>query len=112
MRRDLVEMENGRYTTHPAFTQYMKALEKVPLDNDVTQAGSAYFEKFPSIFFETICSMFDKHIVSHWRNKKHLVYMIGGTPSLAKAFLRLLNATDVTENEGDSEHNHFVFGDG
>jgi hypothetical protein len=84
MSRDLEAMENGRYKTHPAFAHFMQALEKEPVDNNITGARSAYFEKFPSIFFEMFCSMFNKHIVSHWRDKKHLVYMIGSTPSLAK----------------------------
>jgi hypothetical protein len=60
----------------------MRAMEKVPMDNYITQVGSAYFEKFPSIFFKMFCSMFDKHIVSHWHDVKHLVYIIGSTPSL------------------------------
>jgi hypothetical protein len=37
--------------------------------------------------------------------------MIGSTPSLAKAFFQLLNATDVTDNMADGKHNHFVFED-
>jgi hypothetical protein len=37
--------------------------------------------------------------------------MIGGTPSLAKSFFQLLNATDATYNEADKKHNHFVFED-
>ncbi len=78
------------------------------MDNDITRAGSAYFEKFPSVFFETFFSIFDKNIVSHWCNEKHLVYMIGSTLSLAKAFLQLLNATDTTDNEADENCNHFV----
>jgi hypothetical protein len=44
----------------------MQVLEKVPVDDDITQAGSPYFEKFLSVFFERFCSMFDKHIVSLW----------------------------------------------
>jgi hypothetical protein len=39
MSRDLEAMENGRYKTHPAFAQYIKALEKVPIGNNITQAG-------------------------------------------------------------------------
>ena len=83
----------------------------VPVDDDIIRTRSAYFEKFPSVFFDKFRSMFDKHILSHWRDEKHLVYMIGGTPSLAKAFLQLLNTTDVTEDEADEERNQFVFED-
>ena len=113
MSRDLEAMEHGGYKTHPAFSQYMRALEKVPVDDNITRARSAYFEKFPSVFFEMFHSMFDKHIVSHWRDEKHLVYMIGGTPSLAKSFLQLLNVvTDAPADNDQADTTHFVFEDG
>ena len=53
MSRDLTLMENGRYKSHPAFALFMRGLNNVPVDDDVTRAGSAYFEKFLSVFFET-----------------------------------------------------------
>ena len=53
MSRDLALMENGRYKSHPAFALFMRGLNNVPVDDDVTRAGSAYFEKFLSVFFET-----------------------------------------------------------
>jgi hypothetical protein len=55
----LEAIKNGRYKTHPTFAQYMRALEKAPMDNNIIQGRSAYFEKFPSIFFTAFCSMFD-----------------------------------------------------
>jgi hypothetical protein len=87
MSRDLEVMENGGYTTHPTCAHYMRVLEKVPMDNNITRARNAYFEKFPTMLFKTFCFMFDKHIVFHWHNEKHLVCVICSTPSLAKAFL-------------------------
>jgi hypothetical protein len=37
--------------------------------------------------------------------------MISGTPSLAKAFCQILNATAVADNIGGNKYNHFVFED-
>jgi hypothetical protein len=83
MSRDLEAMKNGRYKTHSAFAQYIRAPEKVPKGNNITQSGSAHFENFPSIFFETFCSiLFNNSIVLLWHDEKHLVYIISGTLSL------------------------------
>ena len=72
MDRDLRRLENGGYKSHPAFAKYMSALSKILTDHDVHRGGSAFFEKFPDVFFTNFRSHFDKHIESHWRDNMHL----------------------------------------
>lgn len=103
MDRDLESLENGGYKTNPHFAPYLKVLETVPIDHDVRRGGSAYFERFTKVFFTSFRASFNKHILDHWFDEEHLVYCIGGTPSVAKEFLRYLNSIDVEEEQQSSE---------
>jgi hypothetical protein len=99
MDRDLESLENGGYKTNPHFAPYLKVLETVPIDHDVRRGGSAYFDRFTKVFFTSFRSLFNKHILDHWFDEEHLVYCIGGTPSIAKEFLRYLNSIDIDVDE-------------
>jgi hypothetical protein len=44
MHRDLSALENDGYKSNPHFARYMKVLATVPINNDVSEGGSAYFE--------------------------------------------------------------------
>jgi hypothetical protein len=105
MNRDLEHLENDGYKTHPAFAPFMKAVAVVPQNDGVSKAGSAYFQKFPEVFFGTFRHLFDKHITSRWTDNQHLCYAIAGSPDIAKAMLQFINSTERTleEIEGDND---------
>jgi hypothetical protein len=102
MHRDLRALENGGFKNNPYFSDYTKAVEKVPQNYDVKKGGSAYFERFPKIFVNQFRFYFDKHILSHWTDEKHLVYMIAGHSPVQKAFLQYLSSFDEEDNNGES----------
>jgi hypothetical protein len=105
--RNLAALENGGYKSHPAFAKYMRALATVPNDHNIKAAGSLYFEIYPKVFFRMFRESFEKHFISHWTKESHLVYMIGGTPILAKSFLQYLNSVDDETNSGEIFSLHY-----
>ena len=106
IQRDLQRLEKGGYKTHPSFANCMAVLSKIPTDADVHQGCSAFFEKFPDVFFTNFRAHFDKHIVSHcWHDNMHLPYLIGGTPSLAKAFLKWIDSTTREDDDDETDEN-------
>eukprot|EP00956_Cyclotella_meneghiniana_P021702 scaffold39809_cov88-Cyclotella_meneghiniana.AAC.1 len=94
--RDLKALERGRFLDNPHFDKYKRAVETIPENHNVEAAGSAYFNRYPKLFFNQFRKSLDEHFLSHWKDKTHLPYLIGGTPSIANAFIRYLNDTTGT----------------
>ena len=77
-----------------------KAVAVVPQNDDVSKAGSAYFQKFLEVFFGTFCHLFDKHITNRWTNNQHLCYAIAGSPDITKAMLQFIRGgVEAPQNE-------------
>ena len=91
--RDLAALERRQFLDNPHFEKYRRSVESIPENHDVEAAGSAYFNRYPNIFFNQFRKSLDEHFLSHWRDSTHLPYLIGGTPSIANAFIRYLNDT-------------------
>lgn len=99
--QDLEALKRLQFLDNPHSEKYRRSIESIPENHDVEAAGSAYFNRYPNIFFNQFRKSLDEHFLSHWRDSTHLPYLIGGTPSIANAFIRYLN--DITGSFGGYE---------
>ena len=91
MNKELLDLENGGFKTHPAFAKYRAARDAIPNDSNVGGAESAFFDMMESIFFSEFRAALKEHCLDHWRDDSHLPYLLGGSPGVMRALLSWLH---------------------
>ena len=114
--KHLSDLEDGGWTEKDAFKAYKTALKGIP-DKSDSFANKEFFDKLAPTMIWVFRQNLDKHVFDHWRSDPLLHYMIGGDPTLAKEFAKLLvqcesdSGESVEEEDGASLFPRYVFPD-
>ena len=89
MKSQLLDLQRN-LDRHNEFAPYIKAREGILSLGAVDRGGRECFLKMKAVFFEEFLASFSTHVESIWLSNKTLIYIIRGSPILAKWFLRWL----------------------
>lgn len=81
---------DGGLECNEAFAPYLRGLQYIPDDDEVSDGNKQFFADMVKVFFQEFLATYAVHIESVWLHPNILIYILGGNPVLACEFIRWL----------------------